>query len=162
PTAARHDVEAKLDRVLPRVLGEVLKPLQARLRGSLGRQHDGTALRFVGGQRRVDVRLLVQAGGQRERVLHGQLGAGADREVRGLRGVAEQDDVVVAPGRVADGREADPLGVVGEKGGFAQYTGEKLRRNGLLFIEARPAPDVFVHLDDERARVSVEWIAVDL
>ena len=42
-----------------------------------------------------DVGLLVQAGGQRQRVLHRQLGAGADREVRGVRGVAEQHDVAV-------------------------------------------------------------------
>ena len=43
--------------------------------------------------------------GQRDRVLHGQLGARADGEVRGVRGVAEQHQVAVPPALVADGGE---------------------------------------------------------
>ena len=90
PAAARHDVEAELQRVLVDVLVEVLEPLQAGLRGALGGEHHGLALGLVRRQRGVEVRLLVQARGQGEGVLHGQLGAGADREVRGVGGVAEE------------------------------------------------------------------------
>ena len=121
--------------------------------------------------------MLVQARGQREGVLHRQLGAGADREVRGVGGVAEQHDVAVVPALVADGVEVEPLGVVGEDLVALQLVGEDLRDplDGVLVgdaragrsrasvaVEAGAAPDVLVHLDDEgRARVRV-GVAVDL
>ena len=119
---------------------------------------------------------LVQAGGQGERVLHGQLGAGADGEVRGVGGVAEQHDVVVEPALVADRGEADPARVVrqdlvpvehmreelahGRDGGLVGLTrGEVLRRDR---VEPRSAPHVVMHLDDEGAAVGVEGVAVHL
>ena len=40
------------------------------------------------------VDLLVQARREGERVLHRELGAGADREVRGVGGVAEEHDAL--------------------------------------------------------------------
>ena len=79
------------------VLADALEPLQAGLGGTLGGRHHGSAFGLIGGQRGLDVRVLVQAGGQGERILHGELGAGTDGEVRGVRGVAEQHHVVVAP-----------------------------------------------------------------
>ena len=112
PAAPGDDVERELDRVLPGVLAQVLEPLQAGLRRPLSGQHHGPAFFFIGLQRGADLSLFVQAGGQGERVLHGQLGARADGEVRGVRGVAEQHDVAVPPVLVADRGEADPPGVV--------------------------------------------------
>ena len=64
---------------------------------------DRLALGLVGGQRLVQGVVLVQAGGEGEGVLHGELGAGADGEVGGVGGVAEEDDVAAAPLLVADG-----------------------------------------------------------
>ena len=101
PPAAGDDVERELLRRLLDVLADVLEPLQAGLRRALGGQHHRPALGLVRRQRRWHVGVLVQAGGEGQRVLHRQLGAGADREVRGVRGVAEQDDVAVPPGVVA-------------------------------------------------------------
>src|SRR5215831_5411555 len=51
PAAAGHDVEGELQRLLAGVLAEVLEPLQAGLRGALGRGHDRAALLLVSGQR---------------------------------------------------------------------------------------------------------------
>ena len=97
PAAAGHDVERELVRVLVGVLADVLEPLQAGLRGPLGRGDHRPPLRLVRGQRRIHTRLLMQARRQRQRVLHGQLGARADGEVRGVRRVAEQHHVPVPP-----------------------------------------------------------------
>ncbi len=96
PAAPGDDVEGELLGVLVRVLTEVLEPFQAGLRGALGGLDDRAALGLVGGQGGIDVGLLVQARGERQRVLHRQLGARADGEVRGVRGVAEQHHVVGA------------------------------------------------------------------
>ena len=120
--------------------------------------------------------MLVQAGGQRERVLHGELGARADREVGGVGGIAEQHHVAVVPRVVAHGVEVEPLGVVGEDLVAPQLVGEDLgdpldgvvvrdtgrEALGLGAVEAGATPHVLVHLDDEgRARVGV-GVAVDL
>jgi hypothetical protein len=58
PAAAGHDVERELSRVLRGVLCQVLEPLQAGLRGPLGRHHDRSALRLVCGQCRIQTRLF--------------------------------------------------------------------------------------------------------
>jgi hypothetical protein len=53
PTAARHDVEAELQRVLVDVLTEVLEPLEAGLGRPLRGGDDGLALDLVGLERSV-------------------------------------------------------------------------------------------------------------
>ena len=119
-------LNANCSRVLVDVLAEVLEPLQARLRGALGGQHDGLALALVRVEGGVDRRLLVQAGGERQGVLHGELGARADGEVRGVGGVAEQHDVLVPPVLVAHRGEVDPPGVVGHHLVAVEHVGEQL------------------------------------
>ena len=106
--AAREDVEGELRRLLMNVLPEILEPLQACLRRPLRRQHDRPALGVVRSERLGGVTVLVQARGERKRILHGQLGARTDGEVRGVRGVAEEHDVAVPPARAPHGREVDP------------------------------------------------------
>src|SRR3546814_12088959 len=54
---------------------------------------------------------LVQGDG----VLHGELGAGADGEMRGALGVAQQHHVVLDPAGVADGRERSEERRVGKE-----------------------------------------------
>ena len=77
-------------------MADVLEPLERGLGGALGGLDHRAALGLVRRRARQSTSgVLVQAGGQREGVLHGQLGAGADREVRGVRGVAEQHHVAV-------------------------------------------------------------------
>jgi hypothetical protein len=174
--AAGEDVERELQRRLVDVAPEVLEPLQAGLGGPLRRLHHGPALGLVGGERCRHLVVLVQAGRECQRVLHGELRAGADREVGGVGGVAEQHHVVVAPPLVAHGGEADPPRVVRQHASPAEHVGEDLahgldgsdvglaggKGERLARIEARAAPHVVVHLDDERAAVLVERVAVHL
>jgi hypothetical protein len=169
-------VEDELGGVLVGVHADVLEPLQRGLGRSLGRLDHRLALGLVGLERRPDRRVLVQAGSQGQRVLHGQLGPGADREVRGVGGVAEQHHVAVVPALVADGVEVEPLGVVGEDPVTLELVGEDVgdpldgvvvrdagREDGVLgAVEAGAAPDVFVHLHDEGGAGVGVGVAVDL
>lgn len=124
--AAGQEVEGELVRVLARVAVDALEPFEAGLGRPLGGLHDRSALLLVRRERGRHVRVFVQAGGEDEGVLHGELGAGADGEVRGVRGVPEEDDVAVPPGAVADGGEAQPLGVVGQQAVAVEVAREEL------------------------------------
>src|SRR5207253_3940667 len=86
----------------------LLEPLETRLGRALQGFHLRPALGLVGGQRAPDLAMLAQRAAERDGVFHGQLGAGADREVGGVGGVSDEDDVVVVPARVAHGRAAAP------------------------------------------------------
>ena len=55
----------------------------------------GCVRSLVGAESGFRPRVLVQAGGKRQGVFHGQFGAGSDREVSGVRGISEQEDVSV-------------------------------------------------------------------
>ena len=46
--------------------------------------------------------------GEPDRILERELGARADREMRGVRGIAEQHDVAVIPALAGDAREVEP------------------------------------------------------
>ncbi len=174
--AAGEKVEGELRGLLRRVAADVLEPFEAGLGGALGGFDDRPAFALVRGERRVHVGVFVQAGGQREGVLHGQLGAGADGEVGGVGGVAEQDDVAVAPGGVADGREAYPLRGVGDQAVAVEVAGQDLLAPpharlvaltpGELPVgegfEARPPPVLLRDLHDESAALVVVGVGVDL
>lgn len=171
-----EQVEAELGRLLIDVHADVLEPLQRGLGGPLGGLDDGPPLGLVGRQRGLHVRVFVQAGGEGERVLHRQLGAGTDREVCGVRGVADEDEVAVVPPFVAYGGEVEPLRVVGEDVVAREFPGEESADalDGLLVgdarreldalggVEAGAAPDVLVHLDDEGGAAVGVGVAVDL
>ncbi len=188
PAAAGDDVERELLRVLAGVLADVLEPLQAGLRRALGGRDHGAPLRLVGRGRRRDVRLLVQAGCEGQRVLHRQFGPGPDGEVRGVRGVAEQHHVVVPPGRAPHRGEVHPAGVVADDLVATQRwprprrpaqdvrtdlpddldrrlvaaARRQVRRGRRQAREPGPVPHVVAGLQDERARVPAVWVAMDL
>src|SRR5688500_7989885 len=52
----------------------------------------------------------VQHLGELDRVLERELGARADREMRGVRGVAQEDDVAARPAFALDSAEVEPGG----------------------------------------------------
>ena len=173
--AAREQVEGEQHRRLLHVARDPLEPLEAALGGALGALHDRAAVVLVGRQRGGEVaRMLAQRPGQPDRVLERQLGAGADREVRGVRGVAEQHDVLVVPCRVADGHEVDPARVVADQAVAVERAGEQLlaerdargvalaRRQGARAVEPRAPPGLLRGLHDERAHRVAVRIAVDL
>ena len=176
PSAPGEDVERELQRLLVDVLAEILEPLEARLRRPLRRHDDRLALRFVRLERERDALLLVEARRERERVLHRELGAGADREMRGVRSIPEDHHVAVMPTLIAHGGEADPFRVVR----VHRVTPEDLRKEpadlgdtgdvalaGIEWparerVEPGAVPDRIVHLDDERAARRVIRVAVYL
>jgi hypothetical protein len=52
--------------------------------------------------------------GKRDRIFHGQLGAGTDGEMGSVSGIAEQNDILMVPGGVLDGDEVGPFRVIGQ------------------------------------------------
>ncbi len=155
--AAGEEVEGELPGRLACVDREVLEPFEAGAGRPLGGLHDGAALLLVRGERLGDRRPLGEAGGEREGVLDGELGAGADGEVGGVRGVADQDGVAVRPVLVDDRAEGRPAGVVAAQRTAAERVGEELAAlvDGALLVaavEAGGAPDLLAHLDDDGGR----------
>src|SRR3546814_17346255 len=76
--------------------------------------------------------------GELDRILERELGARADREMRGMRGIAEQDDVPVAPLAADDAREVDPrraanIAGIGHQLMAAQLIGEELFEQAARF-----------------------------
>src|SRR5437764_14526165 len=73
---------------------------------------------------------------ERDRVFHGELGAGADREMRGRLGVADQHDIVVCPAFATDGREIAPERAVDDEfvtgHVLGEYVLEMIRRLRLV------------------------------
>ena len=124
------------------------------------------------------LRVLVQAGGEREGVLHRELGARANGEMRGVGGVAEQHDIAVVPAAAAQRGEAEPARVVGQQPVAAQHAAEdsgyppdrglvrfargQLARCGRQLAESGRLPHGLVHLDDEGAAGGVVGVTVYL
>src|SRR6478672_4742040 len=52
--------------------------------------------------------------GKLDRILERELGAGADREMRSVRGVAQEDDVAAGPALALDAAEVQPCGTSDE------------------------------------------------
>ena len=143
--AAREQVERERHRLHVRVLLHAREVGGAVAGGLLEALDDGLALELV-----VDQRALAgRAGGagsacdERDRVLHRELRARADREVRGVGGVAEQHDVAAVPALVAYEQEARPQRAVAHEPVALQLLGEQRlagpQRLGLVHrVEAQP------------------------
>ena len=105
---AGHDAERELHGIeIPEAV-DMLEPDQRHVGGVLGLLDLLAPAVLVGLQRGIDRRRLRHGVGQRDRVFHRELGAGADREMRGRLGVAEQHHVVLDPALAADHREIAP------------------------------------------------------
>src|SRR5712664_2994053 len=78
----------KIARREPHVLGEALVPVRARIGGRDQLLDDRAARRLEGSQS--VARMLAQRFGERNRILHRQPRAGADREMRRAQRVAYQ------------------------------------------------------------------------
>ena len=140
---ARHQAEGEAGRVhVPEAL-DVLEPDQRDVGGMLRLLDLLAPLRLEVRERR---RHVAPAGGaerleERDAVLHRELGAGADREMRGRLGVADQHDVVGDPALAADGREIAPDRAVGDQPVALELVGEHAfdeARRGLLVELVEP------------------------
>jgi hypothetical protein len=124
----------------------------------------GPAHLLVPAQRVTEIGFAGDGVDQRDRVLHGQLGAGADGEVGGVRGVAQQHRAAGAPTGAAHGAEPGPPRAVADQGVTPQVLAEQLgqerqrcrvgrvagrvRSGG---VEPGAPPGLLVSLDEERA-----------
>ncbi len=82
----------------------------------LGLLHLKASVAVVGNQRIGDVvRVREDAIGECDGVFHRQLGAGADGEMRGMGGVAQDHHVLMHPAFALDARELAPDGAVGQQ-----------------------------------------------
>ena len=108
---ARHQTEREAPRVHVPEAAHLLEPDQRHIGGMLGLLDFERAARF---RKCASARLTsrppvcLERIEQRDRVFHRELGARADREMRGRLGVADQHDVAVRPVLAADGREVAP------------------------------------------------------
>lgn len=166
PAAAGEQIEGELRGRLAGVAADALEPLQTGLGGALGGLHHRLALGLVGAQRLWNSGVFVQAGGERQGVLHGQLGARADREVRGVRRVAEQHHIAVAPTRVAHRGEVDPARAgSGDQPVPVEVFGQQplaAPHAALVVAEAGLLPGLLPQLHDEGAAPVVIGVGVHL
>ena len=139
PPAAGEQVERELQRVQPPVARDLLEVLRALPRRVLEALDHGPALELVLDQRGAAAGRAAERGGELDRVLDRELGARADREVRGVRGVAEQDGATVAPVRAADLVERQPHGAVGEQRAALEHVREQLLAERRALALAEPA-----------------------
>ena len=165
--AAGEQAEGELERLEPSVVAlGLLEPLEAHLGRPLDRLHLGPPLLLVGVERAGDVAVTVERRGQRDGVLHRELGPGADREVRGVGGVTDEHDVVPVPVRVLDRREAAPQrAVLQEPMAFELAREEPLGEDdGVVLahlVEAGAPPRRLRRLHDERRVSGVVAVGVD-
>ena len=149
-----------------------LEPFGGVARAVLELQHLEIALGLIFGERGIagEAR-AAQHLGKLDRIFERELGARSDREMRGVGGIAEQDEIAVAPGAADDPAELQPrprpgqVRRVRQEGMAVQVTGEDplaMRdRLALLHpVEPEPGPGVRVHLDDEGAHPLIEAIGV--
>ena len=99
--AARQQAEGEAHRIECQVPRAVLEPFLAGARRRLEPCHHRTAFRLVGGERRRNVPAagFAERTRQADGILHRELGAGADREVRRVGRVAHQHHVAAGPVR---------------------------------------------------------------
>src|SRR5262249_25054367 len=147
------------------VLGGALEPAHAPPRSLLtrldGRAPRGLVRREGVGDRPAVAERAVEGDG----VLDRELGAGADREVDAVRGVADEHDVLVHPAPAPHDGEAGPAGAVSEERRSLELRPEEARerRERLLLralVESGAAAGRLVALDDERARAGPVGIGV--
>ena len=161
PAAPRQEVERELDRLEVRVAADAPEVARALAGCFLRPLHRRPALELVVDERCVDVPASPgERVRQRDRVLHRELGAGPDREVRGVSGIAEEHDPPVVPDPVRHLGEIEPDGAIREQLAPAEIAGEQLlaERKRLLFGPVRVTvtePRLEGALDDERGHALV-------
>ena len=103
--ATRQQRIGELARREPGIARHVLEPLGRVARGRLQPHHLDPTLGLVGRERCGQTVVARNGARQRDRVLERELGARADREMRGMRRVAHQHQIAAHPRFVRDARE---------------------------------------------------------
>ena len=165
--APRQEAHRELDRLEAAVVAlRLLEPLEAHLRGALQTLDVRPPLLLVGDERLLHLVVTLERAAERDRVLHRELRPRADREVRGVRRVADQHEVPVMPGPVLHRREVAPERAVLEEAVALELLGEQPLGEGdrlilVRLVEARAPPRGLRRLEDERGHRRVVAIGVD-
>ena len=172
PLTAGEQGIGKLRRLEPDVAGDVLEPLHPVASCAPELERLETSLRLIGLEPPADLGCVGHPANQRDRVFHRKLGSGADREVRGMRGIPDQDDVVMVPlaaghpFEVEPRRSAEvwrvaqqpvPTQVLGEQPGT-----ERDRVFSGTLVEAVGPPGFLAGFDDDGREILTELVGVDL
>jgi len=164
---ARQQAEGELQRMeRAEVALGLLEPRQAHLRRALQRLDAGAMRGLVGGERRRNGGLALERAGERDRALHRQLGPGANREVRGVHGVAGKDDVVPVPAIAAHRRKLSPVRAVLQQVVAGELRGEQALAvgDGRVLVglgEAGAMEGLLGALDDEGRLIGRVAVGVD-
>ncbi len=170
--AARQQRISELQRLEMRVALKRLEPFGRVARAVLQLEDFEVPLRNIFVHRRFERQArTVEHLGQFDRIFERELGAGPDREMRGVRGVAEQDDIAGRPALALDAAEVEPCRGADQMRGVrlqrmaVEIFGEQLLAGGDRFglvhaVEAETAPRVFRTFDDEGRAVWGEAVGV--
>ena len=179
--AREQGVAELLDRHVG-IARDVLEPFSGIARRVLNAQHLDAAARLVTVQNAFNVAVTdAELIGQVDRIFHRQLGAAADREMRGVGGIAHQHDghvlrpyrLPVDPVLADHAREANPVRRAAQVLGIAhqriavQVLGKQPLAKGDGFLLAHAVqtmgqPDRLRGLDDEGRGVLVELVGMGL
>ena len=106
--AAGEQAVGELQRIKADIAVDGLEPFGRVTGRALQLEHLDTTLGLIGRQARVEIVGFGQGLGEADGVLEGQFGAGADGEMGGVGGVAQQHHLSVAPVGAGDPREVEP------------------------------------------------------
>ena len=170
PLAARQQRIVELHGVEMEIALELLEPFRRVARRRLQPQHLQPAFFLVAREGLPQVRLPVHQLGQQDRALQGKLGAGADGEMRGGGGVAQQRQVPVAPApaehpvEVEPGRAAEMARIRDQPVAAEIFPEDRLADPDALLLrhpaEAPGGPGLLGAFDDEGRGVLVELVGV--
>jgi hypothetical protein len=137
---SRHKPESELDGIEMPEPRDVLEPDEGDVGRVLRLLHFLAPGRLVEPQGVVDRRFAKKCLVERDRILHRELGARADREMGGALGVSEQDPVSEHPAPGADHREIAPDRAVGQDRMASEKPAENSLHESCRFGLAHP-PD---------------------
>src|SRR5688572_5543972 len=170
--ATGQQAVGELARRQDRVALHVLEPLHAVARGALELQHLDAALLVVRLERSRQDPGCGHVPRERDRVLHGELRAGADREVRRVRRIADQHHSTVMPAAACHAIEVEPGGAapvarvalqpLAAEVSCEQALAELDRLRGVALVQAVRPPGFLAGFDDHGRQVGAELVRVDL
>src|SRR5690242_15213723 len=102
----------------------MLEPDQRDISGVLGFLHLFAPLALEAGEALCHAAAVREGTVQGDRILHGQLGAAADRKMRARLGIANQHEVVSYPAATLDLRKSPPEGTVRQQPMALELVGE--------------------------------------
>ena len=172
--AAGEHGEGQLLRFHVDVALDVFKPAHAVARSALQLERFRLALGLVARQTfGYGTFVAVEYLGQRDAIFHCQLGAGADGEVGGMGGVANENDVVLEPAFTQYAIELHPdsgtaqVTRVGNQTVAIEQIGKEVFAKGnrfgrFLLIQAGAIPGRLRRLDDEGRHLVVESVGMQV